>query len=256
MNTAEFTRAYEKTFREHAESGGERTLQAAYELGRGAVDDGLSLLELAEIHHAVLRTEIERGVIPAAELVRAAGDFHVECISAYEMLRRGFEEERQNALTERARLQMLRQLSDFMADASLASDSPGSLEEVLQLIAEQAREVIGTRLCVINLEELSPVRAVSYDHDRDDVETKPEGHLSAVDGPPDTSGSALRAELRSLDGRGLGALEVFDKEEGEFTSVDRATVKLLAEMASATLERVHLYAQKPHEKRAGDIPVT
>ena len=42
---------------------------------------------------------------------------------------------------------MLRRLSSFLADASLALDASDSLEEVLQLVAEQARELIEAGCC-------------------------------------------------------------------------------------------------------------
>ena len=44
-------------------------------------------------------------------------------------------------------------LSSFLADASLALDTHGSLEEMLQLVAEQARELIGAECCVATLFE-------------------------------------------------------------------------------------------------------
>ena len=43
---------------------------------------------------------------------------------------------------------MSRQLSTFLADASLALDASESLEEMLQLVAEQARELVGAQCCV------------------------------------------------------------------------------------------------------------
>ena len=43
---------------------------------------------------------------------------------------------------------MSRQLSTFLADASLALDATDSLEEMLRLVAEQARELVGAECCV------------------------------------------------------------------------------------------------------------
>src|SRR5215213_3472525 len=48
--------------------------------------------------------------------------------------------EQQAAIRERA--EMLHRLSTFLTDASLALDAPGSLEEILQLVAEHARELV------------------------------------------------------------------------------------------------------------------
>ena len=59
-----------------------------------------------------------------------------------------FVEERERMIREqqaaiRQRADMLHRLSTFLADASLALDAPGSLEEILQLVAEHARELVG-----------------------------------------------------------------------------------------------------------------
>jgi hypothetical protein len=52
------------------------------------------------------------------------------------------------ALLERRQTRLSRQLSTFLADASLARDASDSLEEMLRLVAEQARELIGADCCV------------------------------------------------------------------------------------------------------------
>jgi hypothetical protein len=69
-------------------------------------------------------------------------------LSAFEMVRRGFWEARETAALERRHAEVLRRLSGFLADASLALDASDSLEEILRLVAEQARELIGAECCV------------------------------------------------------------------------------------------------------------
>ena len=64
------------------------------------------------------------------------------------MVQRGFAEARQAALLERRQTRLSRQLSTFLADASLALDASESLEEMLRLVAEQARELVGADCCV------------------------------------------------------------------------------------------------------------
>ena len=51
-------------------------------------------------------------------------------------------------MLERRQTEMSRQLSAFLADASLALDASDSLEEMLRLVAEQARELVGAECCV------------------------------------------------------------------------------------------------------------
>ena len=81
-------------------------------------------------------------------ITRAAGDFFLEGLSTFEMVQRGFAEARQAALLERRQTKLSRQLSTFLADASLALDASDSLEEILRLVAEQARELVGADCCV------------------------------------------------------------------------------------------------------------
>ena len=76
-------------------------------------------------------------------MARAAGDFFLESLSSFEMVQRGFGEAREAARLERRQTEMSRQLSTFLADASLALDASDSLEEMLRLVAEQARELVG-----------------------------------------------------------------------------------------------------------------
>ena len=64
------------------------------------------------------------------------------------MVQRGLGEAREAARLERYQNEMSRQLSTFLADASLALDATDSLEEMLRLVAEQARELVGAECCV------------------------------------------------------------------------------------------------------------
>jgi Phosphoserine phosphatase RsbU, N-terminal domain len=72
----------------------ERAYHEAYELGRRAVERQLSLLALAEIHHAVLadvlRTATEPAEIPA--VASCAARFLVELLAPYEMSQRALAE--------------------------------------------------------------------------------------------------------------------------------------------------------------------
>jgi hypothetical protein len=72
----------------------EQHLHSAYDLGRTALADGISLLELTRIHHAaagpILLTATPAD-LPAT--LEAAAAFQVEAISAYDMARSGFLEQ-------------------------------------------------------------------------------------------------------------------------------------------------------------------
>jgi GAF domain-containing protein len=67
----------------------------------------------------------------------------------------------------------------------------------------------------------------------------------ALTDPEDTSSWKPRgwlvAALTALDGRHLGLIQVLDKQTGDFTELDEATLVQLAQMASAAVERAQLY---------------
>ncbi len=240
-----FRASYKAAFHDHVLGAREDTLRAAYELGREAVTSGLSLLHVAHLHQEVLLSEIRLGGMDPEHVVLAAGDFFLESLSAFEMVRRGFEETHEAAVLERSRVEMLQQLSDFLADTSLASDSTEPLEEVLRLVAEQGREVTGAGLCVVSLTGYGwELQASSYVADDADAA----GELEAV--RPSavaslTSEERLAAALTSLSGEKIGAIELFGDQQASFTTVDKAALLHLSQMASAAIERVHLHSTRP-----------
>lgn len=272
----EFRIAYAAGLRAYVAEASESSLHTAYELGREAVVRELSVLDLAAVHHETLLASLSHARDRRAieQTTRAAGDFFLESLSAFEMVRRGFTEARDAAMAERRQSTMLRQLSSLLADTSLALDESDSLAEALRLVAEEARELTGARWCVATtafeggrrLSEVAPAseteggpRASERSTDlaalhalvpdaRDAVRlnTRELAHhpalhaLREAEGAPSLRGW-MAAPLTSLDGRDFGCLHAFDKEEGEFTELDEAVLVHLAQMASAALERAHLY---------------
>ena len=239
MSLSEFRASYRSVLHDHVMQPGEDSLRAGYELGREAVSRGLSLLELTEIHNEALLHEMRLGVVDAEDVVRVGGQILLETVSAFEMVRLGFKEARDAALLQRSHVEMLRQMSNFLADTSLASDSREALEEVLRLIAEQACELIKARMCVVNLTGYGRLlEALSYAAEPEEIKERAGGHLAAVplSRAPETR---LAAALRSLNGKELGSIEVFGDQE--FTDVDQAALVHLSQMVSATVERLHMH---------------
>jgi Phosphoserine phosphatase RsbU, N-terminal domain len=229
----DFRAAYVSGFRTYLDEPGERTLRAAYELGRDAVRRDLSILDLAILHHEALADALRAGADgeEAERVVRAAADFLVESLSAFEMLQRGFREAREAALLERRHASMLRQLSSLLADASLAFDAAGSLEEMLRLVAEQTRELTRSASCAVSVELGASRVEVASSADADD---------SAPAAAPGAGGS-LEAPLTALDGQKLGSIRLLSEQERHFTELDEAVLVHLAQMTSAAVERVGLY---------------
>lgn len=73
----------------------EPALSSAYELGRKGLSDGVSLLDVVQIHHYVLVDVLrDTGVGDLPDVADAAADFLVEVLASFEMTRRGFMESR------------------------------------------------------------------------------------------------------------------------------------------------------------------
>lgn len=73
---------------------GESALQEGYEIGRRAAAEGISVLEMATLHHAALHSNLLGNLAPE-ELTRrlhAGGEFLAESLSPHEMASRGFRE--------------------------------------------------------------------------------------------------------------------------------------------------------------------
>ena len=87
---ADVRRDYRAAFLRYLPRGDEAALHAGYEIGRAAVEDGLSILDLAQLHHEVFlevlqdtRTEDLDGV------AGAASEFLVEVLATFDMAQRG-----------------------------------------------------------------------------------------------------------------------------------------------------------------------
>jgi hypothetical protein len=219
----------------------ERYLRAAYELGREAVTSGLSVLDLAVLHHDVLASAL-RELQDLEAVTAAARDFLVEALSSYEMVRRGFDEARETAASERRHATLLRQLSSFLADASLALGAPDSLEEMLQLVAEQTRELMEAEECRVTLELGNGRRAEVTAADVDTWTRLAQAEIPSIGEQRPASSErgqqTITEQLTTLDGRPFGSIEV---SAPEFSDLDAALLGQLAQMASAAVERRQLY---------------
>jgi serine/threonine protein phosphatase PrpC len=99
--------AYAAAFDQYLAEGGEAALHGAYELGREAVKEQLSVLELAAIHHSVLAGSLSRRTGEMEPVTEAAAQFFLESLSAFEMVQRGFWEATEVARLEREVAQTL-----------------------------------------------------------------------------------------------------------------------------------------------------
>jgi hypothetical protein len=84
-------RNYRAAFLRYLPNRDEAALDAGYQIGRSAVADGLTILDLAHVHHDVLREVLSTSGHEELDGVTAtAADFLVEVLATYEMTRRGY----------------------------------------------------------------------------------------------------------------------------------------------------------------------
>lgn len=271
-----FIGRYREGFDTYVRDRDERALNLAYQLGRAAVAQELSVLDLAAAHQDLLLERLRS--VPDArsheDVIRAAGDFFLEAVSAFDMATRALQDARETALAERRNTIVLRRLSAFLADASLALDSSDSLREMLQLVAEHARELSGAQRSAVGLtiDDVTPsIDTFAIDQPDPAFASQiaefsslyralnpPTGSLRmtgteldhhrqahALTAPEDPTAwqprGWLASALTTLDGRHLGLIQVFDKQTGDFSELDGAILVQLAQMASAAVERAQLY---------------
>jgi Phosphoserine phosphatase RsbU, N-terminal domain/GAF domain len=269
--TGSFRAAYASALAQYLRAPSETSLHVAYELGRDAVGRDLSVLDLAVAHQEALQSALAEASEPgdSQRVAHAAGDFFLEGLSTFEMVQRGFREAREAAWLERRQTELSRQLSSFLADASLALGAEESLQEMLRLVAELARELVDADCCVVTVTAEGEPRAAEAASHSDEphwpafirwldlVETyrllRARGGSLRLAGPEladlphgrDAGGPQLRgwlaASLTTLDGGELGAIQLFDKQDGAFTAEDEAALVHLAQMASAAVDRARLY---------------
>lgn len=136
---ADFAEKYLFLLREYASGGGESTLRQAYELGRRAIAEERSLMAVAGIHQEALQKLLgdETDGKRQRDLLAASGEFLAECLSPYEMARRGFQDA----------VNALRQLNETLEEeikriAYSVHDEAGQLLVAVHLaLAETSREV-------------------------------------------------------------------------------------------------------------------
>jgi S-adenosylmethionine:diacylglycerol 3-amino-3-carboxypropyl transferase len=90
-----FRRNYKPALLAYLSRGGEAELRRGYELGRDAIARGLSLLEIVQLHHAVLVEVLRSSDAGDVERVaEGASELLVEVLVTFEMTQRAFDEPR------------------------------------------------------------------------------------------------------------------------------------------------------------------
>jgi hypothetical protein len=118
-----------------------------------------------------------------------------------------------------------------LADASVAINSSLTAEEILQLTADAARDVLAARRASIAILAAEPRRP-------------PLGATSpAIQEGSDPNPSRLSVNLRA-QGADLGSLEVVDVPEREFSARDDAILTQLGQLSSVAIANARLYQRE------------
>jgi len=239
-----FAAEYEAAFAQFLSNPSERSLRSAYELGRDAVAADISVLKIVSVHHTALARAVDgRRETEQQSTVIGAADFLIESLAAFEMVQRGFSEARRAAFVERRNSRILRHLSTLLSDESLASGDLAALEEALQLVAENAREITDaelSRVQVLAPTLANPIEVISEDAGPDTWSEVLAPDVRAA-GPARGRERAFEVPLLSLSGSTLGTIMVTGKGTGAFTGDDEAVLRQISEMAGAAIERALAY---------------
>ncbi|WP_256871805.1 ATP-binding protein [Nostoc sp. TCL26-01] len=199
--------------------------------------------------------------------------------------RKQAEQEREQLLTrERTYVNQLQGLTT----AALAINSALSVEQVLQVITDQAASIIGTHQSVTGLttdQNWSQAIITVYLSDKyaqwRDYQQQPDGsgiyaYMCKINHPmrmtqaeleahPQWRGFGKEAEnhpplrgwlaapLLGRDGKNIGLIQLSDKYAGDFTPADEAILVQLAQMASVAVENARLYEAEQQARSAAEV---
>jgi hypothetical protein len=136
-----FRRDYAPAFLQYLSERSEPGRRAAYELGRRAITEQLSVLDLARIHHAMLLEVLRTHRTPREleHIAQAASEFLVEALAVFEMTQRGFAE---LLSTARSDQEQRRQTEQEREPGKAVDQATGVLMERHGLTADAAAERI------------------------------------------------------------------------------------------------------------------
>ncbi len=84
-------RNYRAAFLRYLPSQDEAALHVGYQIGRAAVSDGVSILELAQVHHEILLEVLtDTPTDDLARVAAAASDFFLQVLATYDLTQRAY----------------------------------------------------------------------------------------------------------------------------------------------------------------------
>jgi anti-anti-sigma factor len=229
-----FRHDYEAALRAHLAAQNEAGLSVAYELGRRALSEGISLVEMASVH--LLALEHEDGEPVAAE---AGSQFLLQAMAAFDMAQRGFSEAKELARFEQHHVERLQTL----ADASIAIIARQSLSDRFPEIAKQAVVVAGGGEAAIRFH----ANEGDMDCSTSNAPTAVAAAMAEVarSGRPQRGAGRLAVPIAGRGGTSAGAIAVWGGGE-ELGPLDEAILAQFAQMASEVLHNAEVYEEMRH----------
>jgi serine phosphatase RsbU (regulator of sigma subunit) len=208
---------YQAAFASYLSTPSEAALEQAFTLGREAVGEGLSPLDLAQVHHEALAS-----VVALVEAEHAA-EFLRHALSTFEIERLGFDEAKERAGLEHAYAERMRAL----VAASMGIASTLDEREIVERLAHDARALLRARGARAEIEFGEP-RAVAA------------GRSGDTDVP---ATETLVVPLRGRGGRPAGSLVLCGLPAAP-TTLDAAICDQLAHVASVALANAANYRRE------------
>jgi serine phosphatase RsbU (regulator of sigma subunit) len=218
--TQEFCERYADAFQEYLSGGAERSLEAAYELGRLALSERLSLMDVAEAHHNALAVAMQAGEAPG--LADAAAAFFRESLATFEIAHRGFQEAHDIVRLEQAHAAQ----QGALAEAAAAINERLDPQYILDVITERARSIVDARGAK------GEIRI-----SRDEVLVSVSGEAAGGED------GRLCAPLVGRDRTEMGSLTVYGPRSSE---ASEAILVQLAEMGSTAIENAQRFQRERH----------
>jgi serine phosphatase RsbU (regulator of sigma subunit) len=224
-----FARAYEAALREYVGHSGDFGLTPAYEVGRRAVSERLSILDLAGIHGDALAAALQASDSEDSErIARRSADFLRESLSTFEIALRGYTEMQEIARVEHDHAVQLQAI----ADAAVALKASGTSADILRVAAERTRRVLKARAASASLTEPGLERPSEI--------VAGESSLARA-WPP-----SLSADLPGLDGKVRGHLRVWEPAASGTAPAWKAVLAQFAQLTSSALASAEALRTQRH----------
>jgi len=187
----------------------EAGLHAAYDLGRRALRDGVTLIGLVAVHHES-RLPLLRD---APRQLGSADAFLREALGAYEIAELGYWEAQRAATLEHERVEVLNRLNE----AGLAVLAVAGLSERLSEVCDRAMALVAGRRARLELRRTGLARGTLVDR-----------------GEATDDAGAVRVTVPARTG--MGVLDVWPQRSARFTDADEAILRQFALLASGAID--------------------